>query len=837
MTCLINIPVKKGYEVDLVKPLKNLIESYYSSSDTQADFSVAIEQLNKLRQSCVSKNLDIKNEGSLELYQKYYDYITSLESKCPPSEIQIPFKWKNAFERGSGFLISTGTLTMSNIRYEKVCVLFNIAAIATQVSNLLRDNMKSDSFLKNSAKNYQLASGIFQGLRHLVRFVGQDLTWDLNPDLLNELSVIMLAQAQEIFFFKAYNDGKAASIIARVCKRCHELYNEAAGNLDTLSTEKEIFGQLVSMKQSAFAGLTEYFQSLVCGEQKKVGEEITRLDKAVEFLKDSEFKAGSSFSTSFADFLEKAKRAQEEKRKENDFIYHAIIPSYQSLTPVERVEIARPTPIPTTFLKNPDPFANLLPLSVQQAITKLDLRKGELVNSSIDQLREAIKNMNNSLTLMNLPASIEDNNSSRLPASLLEKSQSIKNNGGYLGLEAKLNKIPDLLVRNREILNETRKLIKDEEDTDRRLREQYGSGKYSVLESSKVNKYWKEQIDKYNTILDNAAAADSTVRGKLEEHRSKIVLLSKSENEIIDSLPNEVRGPSGYLKSEPAQKLRSLMREVEDLKAEAQQLEDELKNKTFDDIKSKFMEALADNGSINEEALSVESLGETYGPINKRIRDWISREDDLMCRVQVAYSDFSGLKNNSGSGNERDNFLSALANAHNNFEEITQNIEEGTNFYNDITKLLINLQNKVNDFCFARKTEREELVEYLDKGGVPSSTTTTSSTTSSTTNRPTTASSSSSAPPATQPTQPNPYQPPPQNMPFNQPYPTQPYSSMPYYGPYSNMGNPYYPPAPHGYYPGQYNPHQQPPPQGYPQPPNYPGYTPNQYPNYPQPPK
>lgn len=70
MTCLINIPLKKGYDVDLVKPLNNLISSYYSSSENQIDVSVPIEQLNKLRQSCVSKNLDIKNENSLELYQK-----------------------------------------------------------------------------------------------------------------------------------------------------------------------------------------------------------------------------------------------------------------------------------------------------------------------------------------------------------------------------------------------------------------------------------------------------------------------------------------------------------------------------------------------------------------------------------------------------------------------------------------------------------------------------------------------------------------------------------------------------------------------------------------------
>lgn len=693
--------------------------------------------------------------------------------------------------------MSTGTLTISNIRYEKVCVLFNIAAIATQISNLLRDNMKSDSFLKNSAKNYQLASGIFQGLRHLVGTVGQDLTWDLTPDTLNELSVIMLAQAQEIFFFKAYNDGKASSIVARICKRCHELYTEAAANLDALNTEKEIFGPLVSMKQSAFAGLTEYFQSQVAGEQKRFGEEICRLNKAIEFLKDAEFKASSNFSSSFSDFLERAKRYQEEKVKENDFIYHDSIPAYSSLAAVERVEIARPTPIPSSFLKNPDPFANLLPLSVQQAITKLDLRKSELVNQSIGQLREAIKNMNSSLAVMNLPAAIEDNNSNRLPASLLEKSQVIKNSGGYLALEAKLNKIPELLQRNREILNETNRLINEEQETDRKLRDQYGSAKYTVLESTKVNTYWKEQVQKFTTILENAATADNTVRGKLEEHKGKIQLLSKSEAEINDSLPSDVRG-SGHLSSEPAQKLRSLMREVEDLKREAEQLEEELKGKTFDDMKNKFMSALAADGAINEEALSVESLGDAYGPLQKRIREWTAKEDDLMCRIQVAYSDFSELKNRSGSGNQRDTFLTSLADAHNNFEEITKNIDEGTNFYNDITKLLINLQNKVNDFCFARKTEREELVDYLTKGGGSSATPAAARTsppaaaTSSSTGTSTT-SSTSSAP----------------SQPYNQPMPNMPFASQPvfpnqYYGPYQNpYAQPYYPPQQGYYVPGE----------------------------------
>ena len=57
------------------------------------------------------------------------------------------------------------------------------------------------------------------------------------------------------------------------------------------------------------------------------------------------------------------------------------------------------------------------------------------------------------LASLNLPAALEDAGGHKVPQSVLEKSQQIKDMGGLAYLDQLIADLPELLTRNREILD------------------------------------------------------------------------------------------------------------------------------------------------------------------------------------------------------------------------------------------------------------------------------------------------------------------------------------------------------------------------------------------------
>ncbi|XP_068909383.1 programmed cell death 6-interacting protein [Tenebrio molitor] len=707
MAELLSVPLKKPSEVDLVTPLKNLIQSRYSTADKPEDCADAINELAKLRNNAIWKVFE-KYESSLEIIYGYYDQLVSLETKIPAQELQVPFKWKDAFDKGSIFG-SRISLTIPSLSYEKVCILFNVAALQSAVA--AGQSIENDDALKLAAKLFQQSSGIFNHLKSTVMLtIQQDPTPDLNPDVLGALSGLMLAQAQEIFVHKAIHDNMKDSIVAKLASQCEDLYGES---LKVFQREnlKHIWEKdwipLIAGKQAALHAVAEYYQSLVCRNSKLIGEEIARLEQAVALFQTAQQRSGKP--SLFQELQHKAQRNLTEVKKDNDFIYHERIPDIKSVDPIGKAQPAKVLPLPQHMSQNfNDLFSELVPVAVHQALAAYDVRKTEIVNAEIGRLRESTTTLNGILASLNLPAAIEVmDGSSGLPPSILEKANAVSQLGGIQELEKMIRELPDALKRNQDILDETDRMLNEEKQADDSLRQQFKE-RWTRTPSDKLNEMFRSNATKYRQIINNAVEADKVVREKFETHKAGIQLLSQSPSELQAAVP---QGSSGNVTNSSAvTALRQLMEEVETIKAERDAIESELKDTNFD-MKSVFLSALAKDGAVSEPVLSVENLGQTYGPLQKQVKESVQKQEGLVERIQQAHSQFVQERGSTAGG--RESKMCQLAAAHDAFRDLSNNLTEGTKFYNDLTQLLVAFQNKVSDYCFARKTEKEELLKDL----------------------------------------------------------------------------------------------------------------------------
>lgn len=147
-------------------------------------------------------------------------------------------------------------IALTSLAYEKECVLFNIAALQSAVA--ASQSTDSDDGLKLATKLLQQSAGIFSHLKGVTPFaIPQEPTPDLNPETLQVLSNLMLAQAQEIFVLKAIKDSMKDAIIAKLACQCEELYAEALRGL-----QKDSLRSIWDKDWVAVVGQTYFFSSL-----------------------------------------------------------------------------------------------------------------------------------------------------------------------------------------------------------------------------------------------------------------------------------------------------------------------------------------------------------------------------------------------------------------------------------------------------------------------------------------------------------------------------------------------------------------------------------------------
>ncbi|KAL0962072.1 hypothetical protein UPYG_G00335340 [Umbra pygmaea] len=710
MATFISVPLKKSSEVDLVKPLSKFVTATYPAGEEQVEYLRSVEELNKLRKSALGRPLD-KHESSLEVLLRYYDQLCAVEPKFPFSENQLclTFTWKDAFDKGSLFGGSV-KLALASLGYEKTCVLFNAAALASQIAS--EQNLDSDEGLKGAAKFYQLASGAFGHIKDTVlSSLNREPTMDIAPETVGTLSLIMLAQAQEVFFLKATSDKMKDAIIAKLANQAADFYSDAFKQCQYKENLPKEVLPVLAAKHCIMQANAELHQSILAKQKKHFGEEIARLQHGAELVKTVASRYDEYVSVK--DLSDKINRALTAAKKDNDFIYHDRVPEVKDLEQIGKAALVKATAItPPISAKFTDLFEKMVLMAVQQSMSVYSQRKAETVNRLVGTMREATNLSNGVLASLNLPAALEDLSGDSIPQSIAEKSRAIVQQGGLQSIEQLIRDLPELLTRNREILDESLKMLDDEESTDNELRSKFNQ-RWSRTPSGDLYKPLRAEGGSFRNVLDKAVQADQVVRERYHTHCEMIGLLCKPEAELTAAIPSA--NPAKTLQgSEVVSVLRSQLAQLEEVKREREGLESEIKAVTFD-MSVCFLSALAQDGVINEEALSMSQLDQLYGSYSQRVQASLRKQEELLSNVQASHTEFSSLKQSNSETNDREEVLKKLASAHDSYVEITSNLKEGTKFYNDLTEILLKFQNKCSDIVFARKTERDELLKELQQ--------------------------------------------------------------------------------------------------------------------------
>ncbi|ULU01765.1 hypothetical protein L3Y34_001811 [Caenorhabditis briggsae] len=709
----ISAPLKSTNEVDLVKPLTTYIDSVYNTSeDNRSDITEAVQELNKLRSKACCQPLD-KHQSALDVLTRYYDQLVAIESKIIISATQNPviFKWKDAFDKGSLFS-SRASLSLSDGSFERAAVLFNIGSLMSQIA--AAQQFHTDDEIKISAKLFQQSAGVFARLRDVVLgMVQQEPTPDLMPDTLAALSALMVAQAQEAIYIKGHKDKMKAVSMVKISAQVAEFYADA----QKMMTKDVVRGlwdkewsSIVNGKTIAYQALAQFHQSEVNGESRQIGEQLSRLAESLKLFETAQ-KYLPKDITGIWDIYPTVSKAHTAAKKDNDFIYHERVADFRSLPALQKAVLAKPTPVPNPITPNfRDMFSSLVPVQVHNAMQSYDARKAELVNMETVRMREATQLMNGVLASLNLPAALDDVTSTEtLPESIKMKSAKLKQNGGSAEIMRLFNELPTLYQRNEDILTETSRILNEEKESDDNMRKQLGT-KWSRMSSDQLTGPLVTEIGKYRGILHTASNADKMVREKFEAHRQGIELLSKNETELRSSIPGQTAHATG--ETDTVRRLRQLMTEWSEVTTDRELLEKELKN-TNCDIANDFLKALAENQLINEEHISKEKIAQLFGDLKRRVQVSLDKQETLINEIQSSNNKFTGEKTGSSTGAERERILKMLAQASDAYAELKANLEEGTKFYNDLTPILVRLQQKVSDFAFARQTEKEDLMRQL----------------------------------------------------------------------------------------------------------------------------
>lgn len=260
---------------------------------------------------------------------------------------------------------------------------------------------------------------------------------DLSREVVHLLIGVMTAQSTEIFTEKLVEEKKAPALVCRSA-------NTAAGMYAALVEEmKEFQGKgifdrnwlyILQIKAKLYASLAQYYRATADGAAGKHGNLLVRIRLADTLAQDAQRQANTftynfvatatpSLPSDAATCLQEICKAHAtlcsegkiQAGKDNDLIYHDILPSEASLPAIDKLPAAAPITIQEVYaspdvskLIGPDIFSRLIPLAVHESASVYSEEKAKLVREEVERVDLSEGELRAGIEHLGLPGAVNN---------------------------------------------------------------------------------------------------------------------------------------------------------------------------------------------------------------------------------------------------------------------------------------------------------------------------------------------------------------------------------------------------------------------------------------------
>ncbi|GEQ72311.1 hypothetical protein JCM33374_g5998 [Metschnikowia sp. JCM 33374] len=743
---LLSAPSKASDEVNWTKPLNNYLLSVYGNT---TEFQDDLARFTELRKSVQGAADNVK---TVEFCLDYYSQLELLDLRVPLSSVNkrkpVKFTWYDAFAPEIEH-------TQTSVAFEKASVLFNLGsalmkAAASKYSDAHKTPSSSgadgEASFKEALQMMQQAAGVYT---YLSESFLHSPSSDLKPATAKFLSNVCLAQSQEMFTLKVI-DGDLAqtknSLIAKLCASAANSYAECHADTAHLVNddgssalgdqpefgirESGIEDDILTLGDDQNDDeLAEYDPEMSDSHTTKVSAQLNASWVAISNVAKS--RAQNVYD--LLDNLEYQRDALKIKlgdvTKDNDLIYHDIVPSIVTLAEPKAMNSAKVIPMNkiADFARinenNYNHFlANVVPVSIHELLSYYSEEKSQFLRNEIDAVDVSNEELSSALEFLNLPRALV----SVKELILAEKPLEYGAQESLLDVES-LGKVQEISSKfaqdtsNRNLIAQTRKKIVDS----------VGKSE-SLLNSASTNTsqgQFREDLIKLKRSLYEAANSDSRLFALIDQDNSAFYnTLGKGANSVefknLFSMP-EIKNTATHsqepeislLDMDDAQlskisvtiedkirRLEDILNELNVVKTNKANLIAELKKQIHDDDISDILLINSKVKSTNEiktiifpeelkkfESFS-DSLNELIKKQNTLLGDVKSLWEELISspkvkEIQSSSSFRNGLLNEQKS--KIDGFYE------NNWKRYTVGLQRGIGIYQKLLEFAISLQNAI----------------------------------------------------------------------------------------------------------------------------------------------